>query len=60
MIIRACELSDTESIHSLIKNELGYRDITKSGVLKRLEKLIATENYTVLAAELDGEVSGFV
>lgn len=58
MTIRECELSDIESVHSLIQNELGYCDITESGLLERLEKLIAAEEHTVLVAEIDGEVCG--
>lgn len=60
MIIRKCELSDAESICSLIINELGYYNISKEGIYERFERLLAAKEYTFLAAELDGEVCGFV
>ncbi len=58
MIIRRCEPSDAESVCSLIKNELGYSNISKEGVSERLERLIASEYHTVLVAETDGGVCG--
>lgn len=58
MKIRNCTQSDIGSVYSLIKNELGYHNITESGVSERLEKLIASEEHIVLAAELDEEVCG--
>lgn len=60
MIIRECVLSDIAGVHSLLQNELGYGDITESGVLERLEKLTASEKHTVLVAELDGGICGLV
>lgn len=59
MIIRKCEPSDAESVCSLIKNELGYSNISKDGVSERLERLIASEYHTVLVAETDGVICGF-
>ena len=60
MIVRKCELSDVTSVYELVKNELGYPNITESDVLKRFEAMRASENYDVLVAETDGKVCGFV
>lgn len=60
MIIRKCELSDITSVYELIKNELNYPKITKSDVLKRFELMNSLENYSVLVAENDGMICGFI
>lgn len=60
MIIRKCELSDAESICSLVVNELGYGNISEEGIRERFERLLTAKGYTFLVAELDGEVCGFV
>ena len=60
MIIRKCEVSDIKSVYELIKNELGYHDISESEVLKRFEKMCSLDEYSVLVAEIDGSVYGFV
>ena len=60
MIIRKCEVSDVKSVYELIKNELGYHDISESEVLKRFEKMCSLDEYSVLVAEIDGSVYGFV
>ncbi|MDE6728552.1 MAG: GNAT family N-acetyltransferase [Oscillospiraceae bacterium] len=60
MIIRKCELSDITSVYELIKNELGYPNITESDVRKRFELMISLENYDVMVAEIDRKVCGFI
>lgn len=60
MIIRKCELSDITSVFELIKNELGYPKITESDVRKRFELMSLRKNYSVLVAEIDGKVCGFI
>lgn len=60
MIIRKCELADITSVFELIKNELGYPNVTESDVRKRFELMSLRENYNVLVAEIDGKVCGFI
>lgn len=60
MIIRKCELSDITSVYELIKNELGYPNITESDVQKRFKSMSLSETYDVLVAEIDGKVCGFI
>lgn len=60
MIIRKCGASDVKSVYELIKNELGYSEITENEVAERFERMITPDAYSVLVAEIDGMVCGFV
>lgn len=60
MIIRKCELSDVTDVFELIKNELGYTNISESDVRKRFEMMSLQGNYNVMVAEIDGKVCGFI
>lgn len=60
MIIRKCELSDIAGVYELIKNELGYLNITENDVLKRFELMNSLGDYNVLIAENNGMVCGFI
>ena len=60
MIVRKCEISDIKSVYELIKNELGYHDITEIAVMKRFEKMSALGEYSVFVAEINGRVCGFI
>lgn len=60
MIIRECEASDVKSVYELIKNELGYSEITENEVAERLDRMKALGDYSVLVAEIDGKLCGFV
>lgn len=60
MIIRNCETSDIKCVYELIKNELGYSEITENEVSERFERMKNLDDYSVLVAEIDGKVCGFV
>lgn len=60
MIIRECEASDVKSVFELIKNELGYSEITENEVAERLERMKALDDYSVLVSEIDGKICGFI
>lgn len=60
MIIRKCELSDVKSVYELIKNELGYSEITENEISERFKRMSALGDYSVLVAEIDGRVCGFI
>lgn len=60
MIIRKCELSDIAGVYELIKNELGYLNITENDVLKRFKLMNSLGDYNVLVAENNGMVCGFI
>lgn len=60
MIIRKCELSDIAGVYELIKNELGYLNITENDVLKRFILMNSLGDYNVLIAENNGVVCGFI
>lgn len=60
MIIRKCELSDIAGVYELIKNELGYLNITENDVLKRFILMNSLGDYNVLIAENNGMVCGFI
>ena len=60
MIIRRCNLSDITAVYELIRDELGYGEISESSVLKRLEMMLSLDNYNVLVAEAESRVCGFI
>ena len=59
MIIREMEAKDVMGVVSLIRNELGYDDIS-SDVYDRVIRIYNAENYVTFIAEEDGAVIGFV
>ena len=59
MIIREMEAKDVMGVVSLIRNELGYDDIS-SDVYDRVIRIYNAENYVTVIAEEYGAVIGFV
>ena len=59
MIIREMEAKDVMGIVGLIRNDLGYDDIT-SDVYDRVIKIYNADKYEVFIAEENGAVIGFV
>lgn len=58
MIIRQMQAKDIMGVVSLIRNELGYDDMS-SEVYDRVSRIYETENYEVFIAEEAGKVIGF-
>ena len=59
MIIREMDARDIMGIVGLIRNELGYDDIS-SDIYDRVIRIYNAENYVTFIAEEDGAVIGFV
>ena len=59
MIIREMEARDVMGVVGLIRNELGYDDIS-SDVYDRVMRIYNAENYVTFIAEEDESVIGFV
>ena len=59
MIIREMEAKDIMGVVGLVRNELGYDDIS-SDVYDRVIRIHNAENYVTFIAEDDGAVIGFV
>ncbi len=57
--IREMELKDFMGVISLIKNDLGYDDIS-SDIYDRIMRIFHNESYTTFVAEIDGNVIGFM
>lgn len=60
IMFHMCTLNDARGLCELIRSELGYTDITEAEVRSSLEKMIASDNYFLLAAVKDGDVCGFI
>ena len=55
--IREMELKDFMGVISLIKNDLGYDDIS-SDIYDRIMRIFQNESYATFVAEIDGNVIG--
>lgn len=58
--VRMCRTDDAEQICMIIRDELGYTDITADKVLSSLQKIIGSDDYFTLVAEDNGEICGFI
>lgn len=55
-----CRITDAEQLCALIREELGYSEITAEEVRVSLEKMLGNDDYFTLAAEENGEICGFI
>lgn len=55
-----CRSEDAEGLCELIRNELGYTEVTKDEVRGSLEKMLASDDYFTIVVENDGEICGYV
>lgn len=55
-----CRPEDAEGLCELIRNELGYTEVTKDEVRGSLEKMLASDDYFTIVVENDGEICGYV
>lgn len=60
IMFRKCRPEDAEELHKLIRNELGYTDITADEVRSSLEKMISSDDYFTIAAGVGDEICGYV
>lgn len=51
---------DTEGLCGLIRNELGYADITPDEVRASLDKMLGSDVYFTIVAETDSGICGYV
>ena len=57
--IREMELKDFMGVISLIKNDLGYDDIS-SDIYDRIMRIFHNESYTTFVVQIDGSIIGFM
>jgi len=55
-----CRPEDAQGLCALIRNELGYTDVTVDEVRSSLEKMLASDNYFTIAAGADGEIYAYI
>ncbi len=58
--VRPCRIDDAEQLYGLIRNELGYADITVDNVRYSLQKMLSSDDYFILVSEYGGEICGFI
>lgn len=51
---------DVEGLCGLVRNELGYADVTANEVGVLLEKMLDSDNYFTIVAEADGIICGYI
>lgn len=60
VMFHKCVPGDACGLCGLIRDALGYTDVTESGVRSSLEKMLVSDDYFTLVAEANGETCGFV
>ncbi len=55
-----CRIEDAEQLCAIIRDELGYTDLTVDEVRSSLQKILGSSDYFTLAAEDKGEICGFI
>ena len=58
--VRICGIDDAEQLCGLIRNELGYTEITAYKVRASLEKTLGNDDYFTLVYEDGGEICAFI
>lgn len=58
-MIRSARLSDVQALYAINRDSLGY-DCDMSATKAQLEKLLQDSNHTILVAEENGQVIGYV
>ncbi len=51
---------DAEGLYELIRNELGYTEVTLDEVRSSLEKMLSSDNYFNLIVGTDSKVYGYI
>lgn len=60
IMFHKCRLEDAEGLCALIRNELGYTDVTADEVRSSLKKMLSSDDYFMVAAGADGDIYGYV
>ena len=58
--VRTCRIDDAEQLCGLIRNELGYADITVDNVRSSLKKILSNNDYFTFVAEDNSGICGFI
>lgn len=55
-----CRIEDAEGLCGLIRNELGYTDVTADDVRNSIEKMSGSDDYFTIVAENNGYICGYI
>lgn len=55
-----CKIEDAEGLCELIRNELGYTDVTADDVRGSIEKMLDSDDYFTIVVEENGDVCGYI
>ena len=55
-----CGIEDAEGLCELIRNELGYADVTADEVRSSIEKMLGSDDYFSIVAEEKGDIRGYI
>lgn len=58
--VRMCKFEDAERLCGIIRDELGYADITADKVRGSLQKMLGSGDYFTLVVEDNGGICGFI
>lgn len=60
IVFHKCRPNDAEGLCELIRNELGYTDVTADEVAGSIEKMLACDDYFTIVAEENGKICAYV
>ena len=60
IMFHKCRPEDAEGLCALIRNELGYTDVTADEVCSSLEKMLSSDDYFTIAAGVDGDIYAYI
>lgn len=60
VMFHKCRPEDAEGLCELIRNELGYTEVTADEVRGSLEKMLVSDDYFTIVVENEGEICGYV
>lgn len=55
-----CRTEDAEGLCELIRNELGYTDVTADDVRGSIEKMLDSDDYFTIVVEENGDICGYI
>lgn len=55
-----CRIEDAEGLCELIRNELGYTDVTADDVRSSIEKTLDSDDYFTIVVEDNGDICGYI
>lgn len=60
IMFHKCVLDDAKELCALVRDELGYTDVTAEEVHSSLKKMLSSDDYFTVAAGADGNIYGYV